>query len=112
LFAINSKIAVIKIVAYFFTKIKKELTMDDRERIYTLNKREMVKDLDMSLTTFYNWRKYRPKVFDLICSYYKGELESLTPLEQEMLKYFRELSNKDQEIQTAEMKLRNLKSKP
>lgn len=72
-----------------------------------IDKRKLAKDIDVSLTTIYNWEKTKPKLIKMIENSYKyeaGESEA-----EEFLNYFYELPLEEQELYKTEIKLKALR---
>lgn len=72
-----------------------------------LDKRKLAQEIDVSLTTIYNWEKTKPKLIKMIENSYRyeaGESEA-----EEFLNYFYELPLEEQELYKTEIKLKALK---
>ncbi|MBR8463994.1 TetR/AcrR family transcriptional regulator [Campylobacter sp. faydin G-24] len=83
--------------------------MKKRVDAITSFKKEIANKINISIQTLYNWEISKPNLYNLILSYYKKDLQKVTPIEQELLNHFRKLDETSQEIIATEIKLKALK---
>ncbi|MBR8465818.1 TetR/AcrR family transcriptional regulator [Campylobacter sp. faydin G-140] len=83
--------------------------MKKRVDAITSFKKEIANKINISIQPLYNWEISKPNLYNLILSYYKKDLQKVTPIEQELLNHFRKLDKTSQEIIATEIKLKALK---
>jgi len=75
-----------------------------------MEKKELAMIMDISLATVYNWEKTKPKLMELVkigIEYKNGTIKE----EQEINKYFRQLTDLEQEMYLSEIKARVIRKK-
>ena len=76
-----------------------------------MNKKELAVRLDISLATLYNWEKTKPELIKLINLGLKTENNEAVENEDDIKKFFNQLSNEEQEMYLAEIKARVMRKK-
>lgn len=76
-----------------------------------MNKKELAVRLDISLATLYNWEKTKPELIKLINLGLKTENNEAIENEDDIKKFFNQLSNEEQEMYLAEIKARVMRKK-
>ena len=76
-----------------------------------MNKKELAVRLDISLATLYNWEKTKPELIKLINLGLKTENNEAIENEDDIKKFFNQLSNEEHEMYLAEIKARVMRKK-
>jgi len=76
-----------------------------------MNKKELAVRLDISLATLYNWEKSKPELIKLINLGLKVENNENTEDENDIKKYYNELTKEEQEMYLFEIKARVMRKK-
>ena len=71
--------------------------------------KKLAEILDIPLSTLYNWRKNKPKLFQYIENCYKNSENNINNEKTEIEKYFEKLTEKEKEMYLAEIKARVLR---
>lgn len=71
--------------------------------------RELCDYFSITTPTYYNWKKEKPNLFKLISDFNKENENNLDDTEQEYIKLFRQLNEKEQQYYISEIKTRILK---
>lgn len=67
---------------------------------------DFCKFLGISTPTIYNWRKEKPNLYKIVMNYKDEKLNSLTKEEEEILKLFNTLEEKEREYYILDIKTR------
>lgn len=67
---------------------------------------DFCKFLGISTPTIYNWRKEKPNLYKIVMNYKDEKLNSLTKEEEEILKLFNMLEDKEREYYILDIKTR------
>ena len=62
--------------------------------------------LGISTPTIYNWKKEKPNLYKIVMNYKEENLENLNKEEEEILKLFNSLEEKEREYYILDMKTR------
>jgi len=76
-----------------------------------MNKKELAVRLDISLATLYNWEKSKPELIKLINLGLKAENNESTEDENDIKKYYKELTKEEQDMYLFEIKARVMRKK-
>lgn len=76
-----------------------------------MNKKELAVRLDISLATLYNWEKSKPELIKLINLGLKVENNENTEDENDIKKYYKELTKEEQDMYLFEIKARVMRKK-
>lgn len=76
-----------------------------------MNKKELAVRLDISLATLYNWEKTKPELIKLINLGLKVENNTFEENEEDIKKYYNELTEEEKEMYFAEIKARVMRKK-
>ena len=71
--------------------------------------REICEYINITTPTLYNWKKEKPNLYKIIMDFNQIQSIELDKKEQEILKLFRQISEKEQEYYISEIKTRILK---
>lgn len=71
--------------------------------------RELCDYFSITTPTYYNWKREKPNLFKLINDFNQKNENNLDNVEQEYIKLFRQLNEKEQQYYISEIKTRILK---
>ncbi len=71
--------------------------------------RELCKYLNITTPTLYNWKKEKPNLYNIVMNFNKEISNNLNNKEEEIIKLFRQLEEKEKEYYIADIKARILK---
>ena len=71
--------------------------------------RELCKYLNITTPTLYNWKKEKPNSYNIVMNFNKEISNNLNNKEEEIIKLFRQLEEKEKEYYIADIKARILK---
>jgi len=78
-----------------------------------MNLEDIAKNINITRTTLYNWKKSKPLLYKIIISYFNN-IENTKKEDKkinELIKYFKELDEEEKELYIAEIKARALRKK-
>lgn len=71
--------------------------------------RELCKYLNITTPTLYNWKKEKPNLYNIVMNFNREISNNLNNKEEEIIKLFRQLEEKEKEYYIADIKARILK---
>lgn len=71
--------------------------------------RELCKYLNITTPTLYNWKKETPNLYNIVMNFNREISNNLNNKEEEIIKLFRKLEEKEKEYYIADIKARILK---
>ena len=80
-----------------------------RKKVKILTIRELCKYLNITTPTLYNWKKEKPNLYNIVMNFNKEISNNLNNKEEEIIKLFRQLEEKEKEYYIADIKARILK---
>lgn len=73
--------------------------------------RELCNYLNITTPTLYNWKKYKPNLYEIVMDFKESNDNNLDKREQILLKLFRQLEDLEKEFYISEINTRILKRK-
>ena len=75
-----------------------------------MNIEEFCKFLGITKPTIYNWKKDKPNLYKIVMEYKEKKLNNFTNNEEEIVKLFNQLTNKQKEMYIFEIKARIIRN--